>query len=483
MEESQTLVRLETEKTGKLMRKYAFPCIISLLVGALYNIVDQIFIANADYLGSYGNAANTVVFPLTVIALAIATMIGDGCCAYVSICLGAKEHEKANRSVGTAVTVTVLSGILLAAIYLIFADPILKAFGATVNEETFRLSRSYFFWISLGIPFYLFGQALNPIIRSDGSPGYAMATLLAGAITNLILDPIFIYPLRLGMAGAAIATVLGQIVSAVLALIYLFRLKTVHLQKDSFRPRRAMLAGILPLGMTSFLSQISIVLSMAAVLNMCRKYGALDPIFGQEQYAQIPTAVIGIVLKFFQIVMSIAIGLSAGCIPIMGYRIGAGQGKRARELLFRILAVEAVIGAVATVLFECFPIPLINIFGARQESTYYTEFAIRCIRIVLASSILACVNKGIFISLQALGKAVSSTALSILREIVFGVGLVLLLPIWFGLNGLLWFMVIADILTFAAAVPVLIRISRELNQLTPSSNPKAEPKQSRKTDN
>ena len=187
---------LAEEKIGKLMRKYAVPCIISLLVGALYNIVDQIFIANADYLGSYGNAANTVVFPLTVIALGIAVMIGDGCCAFVSISRGAKNSGDAKRSVGNSVMLCIVSSLLLTAVYLIFAQPILTAFGGRVNNETFELSKEYFFWITLGIPFYMFGQAMNPIIRADGSPRFAMISTLAGAVANIILDPIFIFVLR-----------------------------------------------------------------------------------------------------------------------------------------------------------------------------------------------------------------------------------------------------------------------------------------------
>ena len=172
MEETKVNSFLETERIGRLMRKFSLPCIISLLVGALYNIVDQIFIANADYLGSFGNAANSIVFPLTVIALAIATMIGDGCGAFVSIRLGAKDFQKAHKSIGNSVLLTVASSIVLMVIYLIFADRIITAFGGTVNEEAFRLSKDYFFWISLGVPFYMFGQALNPIIRSDGNPPF-----------------------------------------------------------------------------------------------------------------------------------------------------------------------------------------------------------------------------------------------------------------------------------------------------------------------
>ena len=181
-----------TERIGKLMEQYAVPCIISLLVGALYNIVDQIFIANASYLGSYGNAANTVVFPLTVVALAIAVMVGDGCCAFVSMALGRNEVDKAKRSVGNAVVLSVASSLVLTAVYLIFSEPILALFGGTVNEETHVFAKEYFFYITLGIPFYMFGQTMNPIIRADGNPKFAMISTLAGAVINIILDPVFI---------------------------------------------------------------------------------------------------------------------------------------------------------------------------------------------------------------------------------------------------------------------------------------------------
>lgn len=449
---------LEEEKIGRLMRKYALPCIISLLVGALYNIVDQIFIANADYLGSYGNAANSVVFPLTVIALAVATMIGDGCCASVSISLGAGEKEKAERSIGNAIMLTVILSVLIAAVYLIFLSPILVCFGATVNEETFKMSKEYFFYIALGVPFYMFGQAINPIIRSDGSPKYAMTSLLVGALTNCILDPIFIFIFKWGMMGAAVATVAGQIVSAVFAFVYLFKIKSVCLDKESFVLKFRTIKEMLSLGMTSFLSQISIVFTMAAVLNMCRKYGALDPIFGMSEYSQIPTAVIGIVMKFFQIIISIAIGLSAGCIPIIGYNVGAGRKDRVKELMRKLFLAEAIVGLIATVIFELLPNEMINIFGAQNESVYYTEFAVKCIRLFLCTLIFACVNKGAFIYFQALGKPWLSTGLSLLREIVLGVGLVLLLPIWLGLDGVLYFMAIADTATFIVTICVSLKI-------------------------
>ena len=184
---------LAEQPIGRLMRKYAVPCIISLLVGALYNIVDQIFIANASYLGSFGNAATTVVFPLTVIALAVSVMLGDGCCAFVSINFGKGQTKSAFRSIGYSVVLAILLGILICGIYLIFDEVLIKMFGGMVNKETFELSKEYFFYITLGIPFYMFGQAMNPVIRADGSPKFAMMATLAGAGANIILDPLFIF--------------------------------------------------------------------------------------------------------------------------------------------------------------------------------------------------------------------------------------------------------------------------------------------------
>ena len=454
---------LETEPVGKLMGRYAVPCIISLLVAALYNIVDQIFIANASYLGSYGNAANTVVFPLTVVALAIAVLIGDGCCAYVSISLGAGARDSASRSIGSAVVLSVAVSVALTVAYLIFQEPILTMFGGRVNEETFVQAKEYFFWITLGIPFYMFGQVMNPIIRSDGSPRFAMASTLAGAVVNIILDPVFIFGCHWGMMGAAVATVLGQILTAVLSIWYLRRMKAVALRRDSFGLRWTLIRKFLPLGLCSLLSQISLVASMAAVNNMIRRYGALDPIFSQTQYAQIPMAVVGIVMKFFQIVISIAVGLAAGCIPVVGYNIGAGRRDRARQLFARLLAAEAAVGLVALLIVELLPGQLIAIFGAANESAYYTEFAIRSFRIYLCMMIFACVNKGTFIYLQSLGKALSSTLLSMLREVVFGVGFALLLPVFFGLDGVLYSMPVSDLLTFVIAAVLICRTNRELS--------------------
>lgn len=455
---------LETERTGVLMRRYAVPCVISLLVAALYNIVDQIFIANADYLGSYGNAANTVVYPLTVVALAFAVMIGDGCCAFVSISLGAKNTSDAHKSVGSAVVMSAGIGIVIMALYLAFMDPIITMFGGRVNDETFALSREYMFWIALGIPFYVFGQAMNPVIRSDGSPKFAMASTLAGAVINLILDPVFIYVMRWGMMGAAVATVLGQVATAALAIWYLCHMKAVKLNKNSFRPHVKLMRRYIPLGICSFLAQISLVCSMAAMQNMLIKYGALDPIYSQVQYAQIPMAVIGIVMKFLQIVISIAIGTAAGCIPIVGYNVGAGRSDRAKLLFKQLLTVEAIVGTIALFIVELFPDKLIALFGAANESSYYTDYAIRAFRVYLCMIVLATVNKATFIYLQSLGKALLSTMLSMVRELLFGVGLSILLPQFFGLDGVLYSMPVADVLTFIVSVSCILYTMRLLSK-------------------
>ncbi len=426
---------LAEQKVGGLMARYALPCAISLLVGALYNIVDQIYIAHADYLGSYGNAANTVVFPLTVIALAVAVMIGDGCCAFVSLCLGRNEPEDASRSMGNAISLTLVSSLVLMAVYLIFMDPIIAMFGGTVNEQTFHHSREYLFWISLGIPFYMFGQAMNPVIRADGSPRFAMASTLAGAVVNILLDPILIYGWfgcpKMGMAGAAIATVAGQMLTAVLAVWYLFHTRTVKLSLSDMKWKAGVVGRTLSLGICSFLSQI-------------------------------PMAVVGIVMKFFQIVISIVVGMAAGCIPIVGYNMGAGLKHRVKKLLTMLLIWEAAVGVVSFLLVEFFPQGIIRIFGAANESVYYTDFAVRAFRIYLMFIVLACVNKAAFIFLQAMGKAAASTMLSMVREIVFGAGFALILPMFMGLDGVLWSMPASDLLTAVVSAAVLVRTYREL---------------------
>ena len=308
----------------------------------------------------------------------------------------------------------------------------------------------------------MFGQAMNPVIRADGNPKFAMVSTLAGAVINIILDPIFIIGFKWGMMGAAVATVIGQIVTAMLAVWYIVHMKIIKPRKADFRLDADVVKRALVLGVTSFLSQISLVAAMAVINNMIRKYGAMDPVFGQEQYAQIPMAVVGIVMKFFQIVISIAVGMAAGCIPVVGYNMGAGLKERVKKLFTTLLIAEATVGAVALVIVELIPGALIGIFGASNESMYYTAFAIKAFRVYLCMMIFACVNKSCFIFLQAMGKALESTFLSMVREIVFGVGFALLLPLKFGLDGVLYSMPMSDLLTFLIAVFLIIKTYREL---------------------
>ena len=259
------------------------------------------------------------------------------------------------------------------------------------------------------------------------------------------------------------ATVIGQIATAGLAAWYLLHMKIIKPASADYVLKKNICGRTLILGITSFLSQISLVAAMAAINNMLRKYGALDMIFGQEQYAQIPMAVVGIVMKFFQIVISVVVGMAAGCIPIVGYNMGAEKKMRVRELFTKLLLAEALVGLAALVLAEGFPRKLIAIFGAANESSYYTDFAIKAFRIYLCLMVLACVNKACFIFLQAVGKALASTLLSMFREVVFGVGFALLLPIFFGLDGVLYSMPVSDALTFVISAIIIARTYRELN--------------------
>lgn len=307
----------------------------------------------------------------------------------------------------------------------------------------------------------MFGQAVNPIIRSDGSPKFAMFATLAGAVTNIILDPLFIYPMKMGMMGAAVATVIGQILTAALSLWYLCHMKSVRLSKRSLGFFGSLMRKFLALGFTSFLAQISLVVSMAAVQNLCAKYGAADKIFSQAEYAQIPLAVLGIVMKFFQIAISVAIGLAAGCIPIAGYNIGAKRKDRAKQLFTYLLIAEAAVGMASLLIVECFPHQLIGIFGAKNESVYYTDFAVKSFRIYLCMMPLAMLNKGTFIYLQALGRAVLSTVISLTREIIFGVFLPIVMAAFMGLDGILFSFPAADILTFVIAAGIIRKVYKD----------------------
>ena len=435
------------------MLKFSIPCIMSLLVSALYNIVDQIFIGRG--VGYLGNGATNVVFPITIIALAIALMIGDGCAAYLSICQGKKDAESANRSVGNAVVVLVIAGIVLTLLFVLLKDHILAAFGATENNIAY--AREYFDYIVIGLPFFIFGNAVNSIIRADGSPQFAMLSTLIGCIINVIFDPIAIFVLGWGMRGAALATIAGQIVTAVLSAGYLTRMKAVKLQKSCFRLSAGLLKQILPLGISSFLTQMSIVVIMGVMNNTLVAYGA------KSKYgADIPLTVVGIVMKVFQIVISVVVGIAAGSQPIVGYNYGAGKNERVKKIYATMMRAEVIVGIVSTVVFEVFPLSIIRIFGS--ESELYNEFAVLAFRIYLCTIIFCCVQKATSIFLQSLGKPVMSLGLSLLRDFILSIPLILLFPRFFGVVGALYSAPVADVISLIVVVFMMRSVYKELSE-------------------
>lgn len=444
---------MERENVGKLMLKFSVPCIMSLLVSSLYNIVDQIFIGQG--IGYLGNGATNVVFPVTVIALAMALMIGDGCAANLSICQGCKDSERAHRSVGNAVVILIAAGVIFTVCLVLFKDQFLQAFGAT--ENNFAYAQEYFVYIIIGIPFFMFSNGVNSIIRADGSPQFAMLSTLIGAVINVILDPITIFVFRWGMMGAALATITGQIVSALLAIYYLRHMKSVKIQRTSFRLKTEISKKVMSLGISSFLTQISIVAIMAAMNNMLVIYGARSR-FG----ADIPLTVVGIVMKVFQIVIAFTVGIAAGSQPIIGFNYGAGLNKRVKQIFKLMMAAEACVGIISLIMFECFPMEIIKLFG--NENALYNEFAVMAFRTYLCTIVLCCIQKAASIFLQALGKPILSMGLSLLRDFVLSVPLVLSLPRLFGIKGILYSAPIADIISFIAVIGVVFYVFSHLKE-------------------
>lgn len=442
---------LANGKIGKLMVKFSLPCIISLLVSSLYNIVDQIFIGRG--IGFLANGATNVVFPITILALSVALMIGDGCAAFLSISQGRKDQENIHRSIGNATTLLIVSSVLLTIFFILTRDSILVSFGATENNIDY--AKDYFDIVILGIPFFVITNGLSPIIRSDGSPKFAMLATLVGCVINLILDPIAIFVLKWGVSGAAIATVVGQGVSAIIVLYYLFHTKSAKLKKSSFVVKKSLLSNIVPLGISSFLTQLSIVVIMGIMNTTLVKYGALS-----KYGADIPITVVGIVMKVFQIVIALVVGIAAGSQPIVGYNYGAKHYSRVKQIFKYMMISEIALGIIATICFEFFPLQIIGLFGS--ENALYNEFAIYTFRIFLSTIILTTVVKSTSIFLQSLGKPVLSLGLSLLRDFILSVPLILILPKMFGIMGPLFSAPIADIITLIVTVAIMFKVFKSL---------------------
>ena len=432
------------EKISKLMLKFSVPCVISLLVNSLYNIVDQIFIGRG--VGYLGNGATNVVFPLSVIGMAISFMLGDGASAYLSLKLGEKKKDEAGKGVANGIIVSIVLSLMLCIGSFIFLPQLLNLFGCTDALRPYALN--YGKVITLGLPFMMIGSSLNSIIRADGSPKYAMTSMVSGAILNIILDPIFIFVLHKGVWGAAVATVVSQIVTFGMNTLYIRKFKSIEFNKSNFKFELKRSLKVASLGISSFITQMTFVCVMTVQNNLFSKYGALSK-FGSE----IPITVFGIVMKISQILNSIIIGIAAGAQPILGYNYGAGKHDRVKKTLKSVLGVGVTVSTFAFLLFQTIPDKLISIFGSGDEN--YMEFACLAFRTYL----LLCICNGVQIPsgifFQAIGKSIKSAVLSLSRQIILLIPAFFILGAMFGLRGLLFAGPVADGLAFVLACTLL----------------------------
>lgn len=444
---------LGEEKISKLLLKFSIPCVMGLLISALYNIVDQIFIGNSE-LGFLGNAATGVSFPVICIANAFAWCVGDGAASYLSICSGRKDTESAHKCVGSGITATIVISIVLAAICEAFATPLMSIFGA--SEQTLGMAVEYFRIVAAFFPFYLLLNVMNSMIRADGSPAYAMAAMLIGAIINIILDPIFIFVLKWGIAGAAWATAIGQAGSFIACAVYFFKPKNFKLTVKSFVPDKSIFRSTISLGAATFVTQISIVV-VSLVCNMIlAHYGALSP-YGQD----IPISVFSIQTKVYTVVCNIVTGIVLGGQPIFGYNYGARKMERVRETYKMVLISTLVVGVISTVIFQLWPEVVVGIFGS--GNALYQEFAIKTFRIYLSLMTITCLVKMTAVFFQSIGNSVRAVVASLIRDIICFAPLAIMLPMILekqnagsGIAGILYAAPIADLV---AVVVILVLTS------------------------
>lgn len=408
MNQNKKLPDLGKDPIPKLLLKFSIPCVMGLLISALYNIADQIFIGNSE-LGYLGNAATGVSFPVICIANAFAWCVGDGAASYLSICSGRQDAEQAHKCVGTGIAVTTLISLTLTLLCLLFAEPLMRLFGA--SAQTVDMAVEYFLIIAALFPCYLLMNVMNSIIRADGSPAYAMAAMLTGAVINLVLDPLFIFVLKWGIAGAAWATAIGQVASFLLCAVYFFRPKSFRLSRRSFLPDLQVLKEVISLGAATFVTQISIVV-MTLVCNMTlAHYGALSP-YGQD----IPISVFSIQTKVYTVVCNIVTGIVLGGQPIFGYNYGAGKFSRVRQTYRIVLLLSIAVGLSATLLFQLCPDLVIHLFGAGDEP--YMDFARQTFRIYLSLLTITCLVKMTTVFFQSIGHSGYAVVASLVRDIL-----------------------------------------------------------------
>lgn len=459
MQQTENAQYLGSEKISRLMLKFSVPCILSLLVSALYNIVDQIFVGNSE-LSTLGNAATGVVFPIFIIAQAFAWCFGDGCAAYLNICQGQKDTQNAHKCIGSGITLTLIASIILMALFYPLKTPMLTLFGASQNSIGYAID--YFNIILAFFPIYMLSNMMNALIRADGSPAWSMFSMLGGAIINIIFDPILIFGLHWGMKGAAWATVFGQAVSFAVSLVYFFRTKTFRLTWKSLLPDIRMFSKALKLGLSSFVTQMTIVIISLVCNIMLAKYGA------QSQYGvDIPIAVIGIESKVFTVVINLVVGMVLGCQPIIGYNLGAKKYTRVRQLYRNILITTVAIGLISTLLFEFAPRAIVGIFGSPTNipnPEEYWIFAEKTFRVFLSLVTFTCTIKMTSIFFQAVGKPIRAVIASMIRDIVCFIPLIIIFPVFFGIEGILFAAPAADLIAMIVAAILTLTYFKTLRK-------------------
>lgn len=437
---------LAVKPVGKLIVKYAIPSVISLIVTALYNIVDQIFIGNA--VGYLGNGATNVVFPITIIQHGLAMLLGCGCGAFLNIRLGQGKQRDAEKGVGNTIVALIALAIILPVLCYSLVEPLVKLFGATEGILPYALD--YGKIIIIGFPFVIMYTGLNQIIRADGNPHMAMISMLSGAILNVFLDYLFVFQIPWGVKGAALATIIGQAVSFFISLVYIFKLKHVKLDRKCFRMEGRIIGDVVGIGASSFITQAAIVVYTAVMNNVLVQYGA-QSVYGPD----IPIAAIGVVMKVNAVLINIVIGIVIGGQPLISYNYGAKNYKRVKESFKIVILLSIIISIFAFIAFQVFPEEVSGIFG--KENELYTEFAVKCFRIML----LLCIPNafqlvsGIFI--QSIGKPGLAMLISLSRQMIFLIPAILIMPHFFGIEGALWGFPIADALAFILAVICIIR--------------------------
>ena len=425
---------------NQLMLKFSIPCIMSLLVSSLYNIVDQIFIGNSE-LSTLGNAATGVVFPVFIIAQAFAWCLGDGCAAYLNICQGKNDSVSAHKAIGASISLAFLSGVVMMAVIYSFKVPILTIFGA--SENTMDYAVEYLNIVLAMIPIFILCNMMNSVIRADGSPTWAMLSMLTGAIINIILDPLFIFAFKWGMTGAALATIIGQAVTFIMTLIYFTRTKTFKLTKESFIPKISSVKEVISLGLSTFITQFAIVIVAILSNIQLAKYGALT-----KYGADIPIAIIGIQSKVFTVVINLVVGVVLGCQPIISFNMGARKYDRVKELYKKIIICAILIGLSFTTLFQLAPEFVIKLFGTPSNISNpddYWEFGVMTMKVFMSLICISCVIKVNSIFFQAVGKPIQAAITSMIRDIVCFVPLIIILPsISQNVESILWSAPISD---------------------------------------